>query len=126
DKDPIVQPFYKGAINHGEDLAKLYNSAEYALVVTQPTEVNNQRLAEAAACGAIPVVTDVRAQSEKPHWDDECLFFSNRDELYNALKQKPKNDPSVIANYFSYKDFAKIIIDSVRSMQEQQDLKYAT
>ncbi|MDH5731419.1 MAG: hypothetical protein OEZ58_20730 [Gammaproteobacteria bacterium] len=107
EKDPQVTPHYKGELPHGEEVAATYNSAEYALVTALPSQVNTQRLAEAVACGCIPVINDVRAHVEQPHWDRQCLYFSSKHELFNALSLKPLGDPLEIATSFSYQKFAK-------------------
>ena len=105
-----VAPFYKGELPHGEAVAEVYNSAKYA-VITHAFDVNSQRLAEAAACGCIPVVYDCRHLAEQPHWDDECLFFLNREQLYAQLNQMPNANPSIIGNKFTYDGLAQRIID---------------
>jgi hypothetical protein len=112
DGDPVVSPFFKGPIPHGEKVAKLYNGARYALV-SHPFEINSQRLSEAAACGCVPLVYDVRSIAEPPHWNDECLFFTTRDELRAAFDRVPSGNTSVIATHFSYDALARRILHLV-------------
>ncbi len=115
DDDPIVSEFFKGSIAHGSALAKIYNSAKYALVV-HPFEINSQRLSEVAACGATPLVFDCRHFAEPPYWEDECLYFNSFNSLQNALSKKPKKLASNIAQYSTYKKFAKNIINQVETL----------
>ncbi|MEJ1376598.1 MAG: hypothetical protein RPU32_01260 [Candidatus Sedimenticola sp. (ex Thyasira tokunagai)] len=114
--DPVIKPFFKGEVEHGEDVAKIYNGAKYALVAL-PHEVNSQRLAEAAACGCIPVVWDCRYHAEPPFWENECLFFSTRNELYRCLHETARNPPNAIANTFSYGHMAAHILEIVGQKQ---------
>lgn len=109
EQDEIVRAFHKGTLSHGLDVAKKYNEATHALVALAH-ELNSQRLAECTACGCIPVVFDTRAIAEKPHWDDECVFFKTQEQLYRSLFTKPKNDPAIIGKSFSYEQAAENIL----------------
>jgi hypothetical protein len=111
--DPLVRPHFRGELPHGEAVARVYNGACCALVCL-PTEVNSQRLAEAAACGCIPVVWDNRATAEPPHWEQECLYFRSREDLHHCLHQRPPNPPHAIAEYASYDALAQRILDLVQ------------
>jgi len=115
ENDPIVSEFFKGSIAHGPALAKIYNSAQYALVV-HPFEINSQRLSEVAACGATPLVFDCRHFAEPPYWEDQCLYFNSFNSLQNALSKKPKKLASNIAQYSTYEKFAKNIINQVETL----------
>lgn len=103
EQDPDVAAHFNGELKHGTQVADVYRSARYALV-SHPFEINSQRLAEAAACGCIPLVYDCRDVAEKPHWDDACLFFKTRRELLEILKTqaRPALSPTVIAERFTY------------------------
>ncbi|MBF0192928.1 MAG: tetratricopeptide repeat protein [Magnetococcales bacterium] len=111
DTNPIVAPFFKGELPHGPKVANVYNEAKYAIAAMHRT-VNSQRVAEIAACGCIPVLLDERSypQVEKPHWDDECLFFRTKNELKKCFSNTPKNDPQIIAKNYTYDSFAEKII----------------
>lgn len=110
ENNKIVAPFYKGRL-YGADVAKVYNEAKFGLSNSYRA-INSQRLAEIAACGCIPIVQDNRYQSEKPHWDDEVLFFKLKKDLLYCLTQSPlpKGDPMRIANECSYTGLAKRIL----------------
>lgn len=112
DYSPEVRPFYKGELPHGKAVAEVYNQAEYALV-SLPEEVNSQRLAEAAACGCIPLVFDTRHHAEPPFWDNQCLFFKTREELMAAIGQRPVNSPTAIAEANTYTSLARKLVEIV-------------
>ncbi|WP_415879967.1 glycosyltransferase [Methylomonas sp. TEB] len=112
DQDAEVAPFYRGELPHGEAVAEVYRSVRYALVC-HPFEINSQRLAEAAACGCIPVVYDCRDVAEPPYWDDYCLFFKTADQLRNILHKRlqPAKAPEGLAAQFTYRAAAERLIE---------------
>ncbi len=116
DQNPLVAPYFKGELPHGPEVARVYNEAKYAMASMHRT-VNSQRLAEIAACGAIPVLLDERSYPGvgKPHWDDECLFFRTRDELRGCLDKEPASDPQIIAKSYYYDSFADKIIEYIKT-----------
>ncbi|MBF0137254.1 MAG: tetratricopeptide repeat protein [Magnetococcales bacterium] len=109
---PVVAPYFRGEVPHGPAVAAIYNQARYALAVHQQM-VKSQRLAEISACGCIPVLFDDRVNAELPHWDDEILFFKSKVGLRDCLRQEPKNDPTTIAQAYSYDEFAMRILRMV-------------
>jgi hypothetical protein len=113
ENNEIVSPFFKGELPYGEAVAKVYNEAEYALSLSA-VEINTQRLAEIGACGCIPVVFDCRSIAEKPHWEDECLFFRNSEELYSCFNRTPSGNPEDIGKAFSYDIFAEKILTIIQ------------
>ncbi|MBF0454445.1 MAG: tetratricopeptide repeat protein [Magnetococcales bacterium] len=110
--NPITAPFFKGELSHGEDVATVYNSAQYA-VSASPYVVDSQRLTEIAACGAIPVMFDARPFAQKPHWDEECLWFHNQEQFNRCFTRRPKKDPAIIGKTNSYDAFAQRILNWV-------------
>ncbi len=110
---PQVVPFFKGPLPHGEPVARVYNSARFALV-THPFEVHSQRLAEAAGCGCIPVVYDARHVTDAPYWEDQCLFFHSRETLRAAFARRPRRPPREIARESTYEAFARSLVTEVR------------
>lgn len=112
EQDEIVRPFFKGELPHGNDVAKVYNTAKYALV-SHPFEVNSQRLAEAAACGCIPLVYDCRHSAEPPFWESECLYFKTQNELSDLLTCTPPSSPTDIATHFSYDHLVENILHRI-------------
>ncbi len=67
EQDPVVAPYFKGEVTHGEELAHIYRSAKYALS-TNFMVMGDQRFTEICACGTIPVIYDCRNVSPGPHW----------------------------------------------------------
>ncbi|MBF0143445.1 MAG: hypothetical protein HQL57_06510 [Magnetococcales bacterium] len=117
EKNPIVAPYFKGLITHGPELARIYNEARYALSVSS-YQIKSQRLAEIAACGAIPVVFDARDRAEPPFWENESLLFRTREELRVALTQTPKASPEAIAAAYSFDATARRLLDRVLHVLE--------
>nr|CRH08224.1 Protein of unknown function. Containing tetratricopeptide TPR-4 [Candidatus Magnetococcus massalia] len=109
ESNPTVAPYFQGPIEHGMGLVKLYNQARYALAA-EPHAVNTQRMAEIAACGAIPLLHDQRRYAEPPHWDNEVLYFNTKRQLKEAIDTTPSASASAIAEALSYDSFAKRIL----------------
>lgn len=122
DQNPIVKPFFKGELPFGEPVARVYNEAMYA-VSPLPANITVQRLVEMGACGCIPVVYDCRHIAEKPHWDNECIFFRSRDELYACFDKMPEGNPEDIAKADSYDNFAERILSMIRKRERVSGLK---
>ena len=120
ENNPIVRPYFKGELPHGPELAKVYNSAKYAVSAIIVT-INSQRLAELTACGCIPLVYDAREKADKPHWDKECLFFKTQAELYSLMTKEPEGDPKIIGDNFRYGSFAERLLEEIQKITEQAD-----
>lgn len=112
--DDMVRPFFKGALPHGAAVATLYNETTYALV-PHMFDLQSQRLIEAAACGAIPIVYDCRYRAEKPHWDDHCLWYRRQEELQDCLTKRTLKPPRHLCQGRTFTDFAQRIITEVES-----------
>ena len=117
DKNYVVAPYWKGDVEQVSEVARVYNSATYALDC-QRGGLHTQRLAELTACGCIPVVYDNRAvlQEDAHKWDDEILFFSTPETLKEQLIQHPDADWYAIGVDMSYDRFAKRIVDAVNAL----------
>lgn len=109
-----VRRFFKGEVEHGEDLAKIYQTSRYALVA-HPFEINSQRLAEVGASGAIPITYDCRHSSHLPHWDLELCFYKTKKDIFNILRAQEGQATPAIGHYYSYRNFAERIIQNVSS-----------
>ncbi len=116
DLNPIVKPFFKGEIPYGEAVAKVYNEAMYGISAV-PINITIQRVIEMASCGSIPVLYDCRHIAEKPHWDNECLFFRSKEELYACFDKVPAGNPEDVGKADSYESFAK----KITSMIEERE-----
>lgn len=114
ERNASVRPFFKGELEHGKELARVYQTARYALVV-HPFELNSQRLAEVAAAGAIPLVYDCRHTSCQPHWDSELCFYKTKKEISNILRAQEGQAAPNIGHYYSYRKFAERIIQCISS-----------
>lgn len=112
EEDDLVRPYFKGELPHGPAVASVYNEAQYVLV-PHPFDLQSQRLAEAAACGAIPIVYDCRYRAEKPHWNENFLWYRTKEDIRGCLTKKPKKAPIAICQGKRYTDFAKRILTEV-------------
>ena len=118
--DPIVGPHFKGELPHGSAVAEVYNSARLSLV-SHPSEVNSQRLVEAAACGSVPVVFDCRHIAEPPFWEQHCLFFSTAQQLQECLNSENVPDPTALAKSYTYDRLAQFVTNTVHEKLGRKD-----
>lgn len=112
EEDDLVRPFFKGELPHGSAVANVYNEAQYVLV-SHPFDLQSQRLSEAAACGAIPIVYDCRYRAEKPHWDENLLWYRTKEDMRNCLAKKPKKTSGAICQGKRYTEFANRVLTEV-------------
>ncbi|MBF0443984.1 MAG: hypothetical protein HQL68_00205 [Magnetococcales bacterium] len=112
DKNAIVYPFYKGELPHGPAVADIYNSAKYTLS-PHPFDLGSQRLAEASACGVIPIVYDCREPTQIINWQNSCLWYRNKEEMLACISQLPLDPVDKICASKSYTNFAKKILAKV-------------
>lgn len=97
DDVPEVAPYFKGAIEHGEELANLYRSSSHSLCPF--TNVYSQRFFESVACGCVPLQFDMRSVHGNHDFDDTALYFSDQDSLEQALKEKISVKPGRVRTY---------------------------
>jgi hypothetical protein len=123
ENNEIVKPFFKGEIPHGEEVAKVYNSAKYALAGVHPYEKALQRVPEVLACGTIPIMYDIRPFIEEEYeYDEVILKFNYYDELLEYLvKEPPSKDLDNIIESFSFKHLANDILKTVQSTLEKDE-----
>ncbi len=112
DENPVIAPFYRGEIPHGEELARIYCSARYSISGIA-LQTQTQRLAEIGACGCIPLVFDFRHCAEPPFWEDECIFFQSPSAILDVLGQEKETYPERFIQHYSYLDFARRILRDV-------------
>ncbi len=103
-----VEPFCKGSIAYGEDIADLYNSAKYCLVVN-PQTYYQLRIVEASACGTIPIVYDSHTMTERFEHYEHALVFNDKKSLYKTLNTEPKKPPLKIAEDLRYNNIINLI-----------------
>ncbi len=113
-QNPEVVPYYKGLLPYGEEMAKVYNSATYALSV-HPQYRYQQRVFEISACGTIPLIYNCSLIKEEFFHEDNILSFSTLDELKGLIGQIPKKDPKEISEDISFEKMAKKIINIVEN-----------
>jgi len=111
---PEVAKYYKGLLPYGEEMAKVYNSAKYALVAHHHY-MYQQRLFEISACGAIPIVYDSGVTQENFVHKDNVLVFHTHKEFEDCIGKVPKSNPDQIAKDLSFETFANKILDIVKN-----------
>ncbi|MBF0193269.1 MAG: hypothetical protein HQL71_01880 [Magnetococcales bacterium] len=112
EKNALVKPFYKGELPHGKAVADVYNSAKYTLS-PHPFDLGSQRLAEASACGTIPIVYDCRLPTHNINWNNSCLWYRNKEEMHESILKLPIEPVEKICINKSYTNFAKNILDNI-------------
>lgn len=110
-----VKPFYKGVLGYGEEIAKVYNSATYAFAPHQNYVLQN-RVLEAAACGAIPIVYDCRDVSDEPVYEQSMSYFKTQHDLLNILSKEVPTDRdfTAILEAHSYSNFVDKMLQIVK------------
>lgn len=105
-----VAPYFKGPLQYGDDIAKVYNSATFAFAPHQQY-VLQQRVLEASACGAIPIVYDCRDLADEPY-EEALVYFKTFNDLQNILLNKnvPQKDFTRLLEENSYKSFVGKIL----------------
>lgn len=111
DHDPVIRPFWRGAVPQGPPVAAIYRETQYALVC-HPGDLYSQRILEVSACGCIPVIYDCRPNAPEPlAWDPgRALWFRTREQLRECLQQRPAMDPVRITDGGSYDHLAKRMV----------------
>jgi hypothetical protein len=110
EKNKIVSPYYKGVLSHGEEISRKYNEAEYGFC--PGGYVLMQRTLECAFSGAIPLVSEVRADKDDiydPKIEDSLQFFTINTLEQILKKETQERDFSLIKSQYSYKHFIKEI-----------------
>ncbi|MGB5793686.1 glycosyltransferase family protein, partial [Poseidonibacter sp.] len=112
---PELSIYYKGMLEYGKDISKVYNEAEYSLVLGG--YVMQQRTLESAASGCIPIVIDSRYN--KISEDEECfdkslLFMKKIDDLPLILRQYHNTDLKCIVDKNNYESFVNKIYSIVK------------
>lgn len=84
-----VKKYFKGNLSYGEELVKVYNSSTYAFC-PHSEYLLQQRVFEAAACGAIPVLYDIRKLKPEGNYDESFEYFKDEKSLKRILIKNPK------------------------------------
>ncbi|MBD3823134.1 MAG: hypothetical protein IE916_01315 [Epsilonproteobacteria bacterium] len=118
ENNPVVAPFYKGEIPHGDKVAKIYNGAKYALVA-HSFDMYQQRLPEMAACGTIPLSYNAVGMTEESYeYESSTLLFRTYDELVALMGKEPQESVERIAEDMSFEHFANRIVATVKERLE--------
>ena len=114
DQNKKLDGYFKGPVEYGENLSKIYNSAKYCLVIGG--YILQQRTFESAASGSIPLVFDSRkgkANLNNKDINKSLLFFKTLDDLKISLEQKENVDLSIIIKKSNFDIFGKRIISII-------------
>ena len=106
-----VKPYYKGKLSYGAEIAKIYSSATYAF--SPHTEyILQQRVFEATACGAIPILYDCREFTDEESYEEALLYFKTPQDLQEILSapEPPKRDFTQLLSENSYERFVEKIL----------------
>ena len=114
-EDENILQRFKGSVDK-QELNQLYNSAKYVLSASASV-INTQRLGEIVHSGAIPIIYDSRdITDEEKTWDDECLYFKTKEELFYILDNniEPKKYRSKeMLEYFTYDKFLDTMFEQI-------------
>lgn len=113
-----LAPYYKGVLEYGDDIAKVYANATFAFAPHQLYTIQ-QRTLEATASGTIPIVYDCRDLSGESSYDDALCYFKTMEDLKEILQSEvPKKDFSRLLKDYSYDTFIEKILTIIN-----EDLK---
>ncbi|WP_455757123.1 hypothetical protein [Sulfurimonas sp.] len=108
-----IKPYFKGKVEHGEEISRIYNSATYGFC--PGAYVMMQRTLECAFSGTIPLVLDVRADKQNTYSKklEEGICFFKLNELESILTKEAPKDKNFehIVEQYSYKHFIKKILN---------------
>lgn len=104
------EPFYKGTLKYGDEIAKVYSEATFAFAPHQ-LYVLQQRVFEAAACGTIPIVYDI---GEERKYEEGLEYFQTKEDLLKILNSAPKEkDFKNLLKNHTYASFTDKIINKI-------------
>ena len=114
-----VLPFFKGELNYGEDISKVYNSAELAFC-PHPLSVLQQRTLEAAGSGAVPIMYDCRDLTDEKYYEEAIHYFKSIDSLKELLTKKVLDTKNyeLLLKENSYENFIHKIITKVKKEKQ--------
>lgn len=115
ENNEVIKPFFKGQVQYGEDISKIYNSATYGFC--PGPYVMMQRTLECAFSGSIPLVLDVRRDMQDDYDVklEEGIEFFRIDELENLLqKETPQNrEYPLLREEYGYSHFVNKILNII-------------
>jgi hypothetical protein len=114
EENEIVKPFLIGFLDYGEEISKVYNSATYGYCVGG--YVLMQRTLECALSETIPLVLDVREDSQDNYDSriEESFEFFKISELEKVLTQQVREKKfHFIKKFYSYESFVNKMLDEI-------------
>jgi len=110
-----VRPFYKGALNYGDDIAEVYNGATYCFAPHQAYALQ-QRVLESAACGCIPIVYDCFDNKDDREYEEALEYFKTPQDLKDILFNDDivSKDFTKLLDENSYEHFVDEIINKTK------------
>ncbi|QFR48348.1 hypothetical protein FJR48_00845 [Sulfurimonas lithotrophica] len=110
-----IQPYYKGIVENGESISKIYNSATYGFC--PGSYILMQRTLECAFSETVPLVLDVREDKQEEYNNkiEESLEFFHIGDLENILNSdsEVKKTFAYIKEQYSYKKIINNFMASV-------------
>jgi len=108
-----IKPYYKGALKYGKEIADVYSSATYAFAPHQQYTLQ-QRVFEASACGAIPIVYDCRDISKEEDYGTSMCYYKTTKDLEKILQSDiPQKDFDRLLLEHTYASFVQKILKIV-------------
>ena len=110
-----LAPYCKGSLEYGREIADVYSSATYAFAPHQQYTLQ-QRVFEASACGAIPIVYDCRDISKEDSYEEAFCYFKSLNDLEKIITAdvKQKNFDTLLQNN-TYESFIKKMLSKIKS-----------
>lgn len=116
ENNDIVKPYFRGVVENGEDVSKIYNGATYGYC--PGGYILMQRTLESAFSETIPLVLDTRADMQDIYdtRTEEAIEFFHIKDLENILtKDAPKDKKyDYIKEHYSYRHFAQKFVDIIK------------
>ena len=110
-----LKPYYKGVLEYGQEIADVYSSAVYAFAPHQQYTLQ-QRVFEASACSAIPIVYDCRDISKENDYEDALCYFKTPQDLKNILTAdvEQKSFDRLLRDH-TYESFIEKMLKKIKS-----------
>lgn len=111
---PETKKYFKGELNHGQDLIDVYSSAKYALAPHADCIIQ-QRTLEAIFCGCQPILYDCRALDDSNTYENCLIYFRSKEELLKSFTKTNEENFEEFKKDFSYKKFVDKILNIVET-----------
>lgn len=109
EENSLIAPYYKGELNYGDELNKVYKSSKY-VVSAHSSVFYLIKLFEISAYGATPVVFEPLFTKEPFYHRNSVLMFNSEDTLSMVLqKRREVSNPSIHEDYSYNKLVSKLL-----------------